>query len=174
MPEGHNGQSDQNLLNSDNQREVSWAQRVGNSAEKNVLEVMLDKDIRGPFVVSDVECARLRSKLGLDLRPGVNVEGVQVCPNGRGVILITLNNTVQAENYCRYDVIQVTDSGIRSVMVKPAGKREVVMSIRGIHPNTKDSLVLNYLTKFGTIPQTKVVYGMYKEGPLKGGGVAYC
>ena len=114
------------------------------------------------------DCATLLKKLGLDLRPGVHMEGVQVCPNGRGVILVTLKDDVQPENFCRYDVLQVTDTGIRSVLVKPGGKRDVVVTIKGLHPNTKDSTVLSYLTKFGTIPQAKVVYGFFGDGPLKG------
>ena len=60
------------------------------------------------------------------------------------------------------------DTGIRSVLVKPGGKRDVVVTIKGLHPNTKDSTVLSYLTKFGTIPQAKVVYGFFGDGPLKG------
>ena len=63
-------------------------------------------------------------KLGIDPRPGVHVEGAQICPNGRGVILITLKDDVAIEKFCRFDVFEVTSSGIRSVMVKPAGKRE--------------------------------------------------
>ena len=142
---------DENLPLSDD-RESSWAQRFGNSVaqmNKNILEVILEKDERGAFSVSDVDCARLLTKLGLDLRPGLQVEGVQLCPNGRGVILITLKDNVCIENFCRYDVIQVTSSGIRSVLVKPAGKRDVLVTIRGLHPNTKDSVVLRYLAKFG-------------------------
>ena len=80
----------------------------------------LVKDSGGAFVVSDSECARLLGKLGLDLRPGVHMEGVQVCPNGRGVILITLKDNIKPESFCRYDVLQVSDT------VKPGGKREVV------------------------------------------------
>ena len=71
------------------------------------------------------------------------------------------------ESFCRYDVLQLTDT-IRSVLVKPRGKRDVVMTLKGIHPNIKDSVILNYLTKFGTIPQAKVIYGLYPDGPLKG------
>ena len=171
MPEDHNGRREIDCESSD-QREESWAQRIGNSAEthmnKNILEVLLEKDNKGAFSVSDVECAKLLTKIGLDLRPGIHIEGVQVCPNGRGIILVTLRDSVPAENYSRYDVVEVTESGIRAIMIKPAGKKDVVMTLKGVHPNTKDSFVINYLTKFGTIPQTRVVYGTYKDGPLKG------
>ena len=162
---------DNESLPKSDERASSWAQRIGDSVaqiNKNILEVILEKDVKGAFSVSDVDCARLLTKLGLDLRPGLQVEGVQLCPNGRGVILITLKDSINIEQFCRYDVIQVTSSGIRSVLVKPAGKRDALITIRGIHPNTKDSTVLKYLAKFGKIPQPRVVYGRFNDGPLKG------
>ena len=90
----------------------SWAEMLGNSLpnslNKNILEVILEKDEKGPFVVSEVDCARLLHKLGLDQRPGVQVDGVQICPNGRGLILITLKDDVLIDDFCRYDVFEVT------------------------------------------------------------------
>ena len=150
----------------------SWAQLLGGSLpstlNKNILEVVLEKDQRGAFVVSQEDCARLMRKIGLDLHPGVHLECVQVCPNGRGVILITLKDSVKIEQFCRYDVIEVTNSGIRSTIIKPAQKKEVVVTIKGIHPNTRDNTVLEYLAKFGKIVTTKVVHGIFSEGPLEG------
>ena len=55
---------------------------------KIVLEIVLEKDFKGPFNVSESDCARVISKLGLDSRPGVQVEAIQICPNGRGSLLI--------------------------------------------------------------------------------------
>ena len=110
----------------------SWADVLGrslpHSMNKNVLEVVLEKDNRGSFMVSESDCANLIRRLGLDPRPGVHIEGVQICPTGKGVILITLKNTVKVENFCMHDVLEVTESGIRSTMVKPAGKKEVVIT----------------------------------------------
>ena len=68
----------------------------------------------------------------------------------------------------RYDVLEITEIGIRSTMVKPAGKKEVVVTVKGIHPNTRDSVVIDYLSKFGKVVTTKVVHGIYSSGPLKG------
>ena len=83
----------------------SWAKHVSdcvpNQLNRNILEVILEKDNRGPFNVSENECAKLMEKLGLDLRPGAEVEEVQLCPNGRGIILITLKDKVDIEKYCR-------------------------------------------------------------------------
>ena len=153
-------------------QQTSWAQLLGSSLpsnwEKNVLEIILQKDGPGAFVVSDEDCARLMKKLGLDQRPGVHVEAVQICPNGRGIILITLKKEVPIENYCRYDIIEVTASGTRAVLVKPAGKREIIVTMKGIHPNTRDDCVTDYISKFGRLVSTKAVHGVYRDGPLKG------
>ena len=150
----------------------SWAQVLGSTLptrlNRNVLEIVLDKDVKGAFNVSDHDCFRVLKKIGLDPIPGEQVEGVQICPNGRGVILVTLKDGVALDRFCRYDVFEVTNSGIRAVNVKPAGKREVVVTVRGLHPNTTDQGVLEYLNKFGRVVTTKVVYATFAEGPLKG------
>ena len=56
---------------SDNSRESS-AQRIENLVptrhNRNILEVSLEKDSGGAFIVSYSECARLLGKLGLDLQ----------------------------------------------------------------------------------------------------------
>ena len=150
----------------------TWAERLGSSLplglNKNVLEIVLEKDERGSFNVSDTDCARVMGKLGLDPRPDIHVESVQICPQGRGIILITLKKEIEIQRFCRYDVFMVTESGIRAVNVKPAGKRDVVINMKGIHPNTRDDSVIEYLAKYGKIVSTKVVYGVYLVGPLKG------
>ena len=150
----------------------SWAAVLGSSLpryeDKNVLEVVLEKDSRGGFIVSDSECLNLIRKLGLDTRPGIHIEGVQNCPNGRGVIYLSLKKEVDIGRYCRHEVFDVTANGIRAVNIKPAGKREVVVTIRGLHPNTRDNVVINYLSKFGEVTSSKVIHGVYSEGPLKG------
>ena len=150
----------------------SWASVLGSSliskSDKNVLEVVLEKDVRGAFIVKEQDCANMMRRMGLDQRPGVHVDEVQICPQGRGIIFITLNKEVELGRFCRHDVLDVTETGIRSVMVKPAGKRDVVVTIKGIHPNTREDVVLDYLRKFGKVCSTKVVYGVFSEGPLKG------
>ena len=150
----------------------SWAQMVGSSLpsswNKNILEVVLEKDERGPFNVSDTDCSQLLRRLGIDPRPGVQIQSVQICPTGRGVILITFKQGLNIDMFSRYDVFEVTKSGIRAVHVKPAGKRDVVVTIKGLHPNTRDDGVINYLSKYCKIVTNKVVYCTHGEGPLKG------
>ena len=150
----------------------SWAEMLGSNLpatlNKNILEIVLEKDERGSFNVGEIDCAKVMGKLGIDPRPGVHVEGVQICPNGRGVILITLKEGIPIDGFCRFDVLDITSSGIRSVMVKPSGKREVIAKFRGIHPNTRDNGVMDYLAEFAKVVSRKVVYGVFGEGPLRG------
>ena len=171
MPEDQNVSRDSSSKVSD-QREESWAQRLGNGIEphlnKNILEVILEKDFRGGFSLSDTECAKFLVKLGLDLRSGEQIEGLQVCPNGRGIVYITLKETIDPSKFYRFDVIEVSTSGIRATQVRQAGKRDVTVTIKGIHPNTRDDVVLEYLEKFGNLVTRRVVYGVFQEGPLKG------
>ena len=150
----------------------SWAALVERSmvkrSDKNILEVVLEKDVKGSFVVGDLDCAKFLRKIGLDMRPDGPVDGVQICPNGRGVLYITLKDHEDLNKYCRYDVLEITASGIRSVMVKPACKRDVVLTFKGIHPNTRDSDVFEYLEKYGSLVTKRVIYGVFADGPLKG------
>ena len=153
------------ILTDGNVVKKSWASVLGGSLpirdNNNVLEVTLEKDSRGSFIVTESDCFNLLRRLGLDPRPGIHVEGVQICPQGRGVIFITLKKEVNIARFCRYDVLEVTQSGIRSVLVKSAGKREVVVTARGIHPNTKETVVTVYLGKFGKVFTGKVVHGVF-------------
>ena len=151
---------------------MSWAQKVAGSLpsswNKNILEIVLEKDDRGAFNVSEIDCFHLLTKLGIDPRQGAMVESVQICPSGKGFILVTFKQGIALDHYSRYDVLEVTRTGIRAVHVKPAGKRDVVVTIKGLHPNTRDDGVINYLSKYGKVVSTKVVYGTFGEGPLKG------
>ena len=150
----------------------TWANVLGRcsvpAVDNNVLEVILEKDGRGPFLVSEQDCSNLLRRLGLDQRAGIQVTGVQICPSGRGVIYITLQKDIEIGRFCRYDVLEVTSTGVRAVLVKPAGKREVVVTLQGIHPNTRDEVVISYLNKFARVVTNKVIYGVFSEGPLKG------
>ena len=64
----------------------TWADILGSSLppswNKNILEIVLEKDGRGAFQVSEVDCARLFVKIGLVIAN--EVDAVQICSNGRG------------------------------------------------------------------------------------------
>ena len=77
------------------------------SLKKNVIEIILEKDSKGPFNVSVEECAKVIVKLGKDLKPGVHLESVQICPNGRDVIFLTFKKEIPIERFCSHEVILV-------------------------------------------------------------------
>ena len=64
---------------------------------------------------------------------------------------------VNLERFCKDEVIQVS-KGIRTSFIKPPGKREVIVSIKGIKYNTPDGVILEYLSKFGDIVSNEVIY----------------
>ena len=64
----------------------SWADILGsslpNSWNKNILELILEKEERGAFSVKEEEVAKILAKIGVSLEH--HVEAVQICPNGGG------------------------------------------------------------------------------------------
>ena len=42
----------------------------------NVLEIILEKDVRGPYSVSVDDIVKMMSKVGIDPKPGVHLEYV--------------------------------------------------------------------------------------------------
>ena len=149
----------------------SWASVLGSHApaksDQNVMELVLEKDTRGNFDATDEEVAKALNKLGVDLRPGVHIEGVQICPMGKNVIHVTLNKNVGIEKFCNKDLFEVKQ-GVIIAQIRASGQREVILTIKGLHPNTLDETVINYLRAMGTVEKTKVILDTYKDGPLAG------
>ena len=127
----------------------SWADVLGSSLpptwNKNILEVISDKDERGPFIVNQEDCAKVMNQIGLNIAS--QVEAVQICPNGRGVINITLKSHVLPENFMTFDILEVSGK-VRTVNVNPTGKREITFNVRGFHSNTQNQCVIGYFSKF--------------------------
>ena len=94
---------------------ISWASVLGRSVtaslDENILEVVLGKESRGGFSVSDNDCLNLLRRLGIDTRPGSQLEEVQICPNGRGIIFLTFKKNIEIARFCRHDVLDVTSTG---------------------------------------------------------------
>ena len=54
-------------------------------------------------------------------------------------------------------------------MIRPAGRRDVTVTVSGLDFNTPDNLVCDYIRKFGgTILNVNVIYCKFSEGPFKG------
>ena len=132
---------------------------------KNVIEIVLEKDSRGAFSASDNETSRVLQKLGMDIQ--THAEMVQICPLGRNIIQVTLKQDVDMSRFYNKEVFEVKP-GMRVSQVRSAGQREVTLLIKGLHPQTSDAMVIKYLKCMAKVEKTKVILDTYSEGPLKG------
>ena len=66
-------------------------------------------------------------------------------------------DSVQLEQFCPEGSIKVAD-GAKTGLIKPMDCRKVEVKISGLHFNTPDSLVVEYINKHGTVVNTKVIY----------------
>ena len=133
--------------------------------DKNVMEIILEKDVKGAFNATDTEAAKVLQKLGVDVSN--QVEMVQICPLGKNIIQVTLKEGVNMDRFIGKEAVEVK-SGMRVSHVRSAGQREVTLHVRGLHPQTPDSKVFDYLRCMGKVQRTKVILDVYNEGPLKG------
>ena len=74
---------------------------------------------------------------------------------------------ISLDRFCKDVGIRVTDDVITGI-IRPAGKKDVTVSIVGLDFNTPDSFVTDYLSKFGTVLNITVVYSKFESGPFKG------
>ena len=150
---------------------ASWASLLGDSLptrnDKNVMEIVLEQDFKGMYNASEEEVAKVLQKLGADLRPGVHIEGVQICPLGKNVIQVTLNKNVDMSRFYNKDVLEIKEGG-RISQIRQSGKREVILTIKVLHPNALDDTVFKYLCCLKKVEKKKVILDTYKEGPLCG------
>ena len=100
----------------------SWADILGSSLphswNKNILELILEKEERGAFLVNEEDVAKILGKIGISLEH--HVEAVQICPNGRGVIYVTLKANISVDDFICHDVLEVNRAGVKVVNVKAA------------------------------------------------------
>ena len=50
-------------------------------------------------------------------------------------------------------------------MIRPAGKKDVTVTVCGLDFNTPDSFVIDYLNKFGVVMTSEVIYSKFDKGP---------
>ena len=70
--------------------------------------------------------------------------------------------------FCKAEAI-IIGKGIVTGQIRPAIRKDVSLTVSGLDFNTADSLIFEYIQKFGaTIVSNNVVYSKYNEGPFKG------
>ena len=137
---------------------VTWDNRL----KRNVLEITLEKE-EDSFVDLGAEAIfRLFKTLGINTEK--DVEGYFQKSKSIHVWLI---NGIPLDKFCKSESIRVTNK-IKTGFIRPAGKKEVMVTLSGLEFNTPDTFVMEYLGKFGTVVTSSVIYDKYKEGPFKG------
>ena len=136
--------------------------------KRNVLEITLEKTMKEAEIVLDQQCvARLCRSIGLDIDS--QVEGYQTLFNsGKNMISLWVMKGINLERFCREENINV-GKGVVTGMIRPAGRKDVTVTICGLDFNTPDNLICDYIRKFGgTILNVNVIYSKFTEGPFKG------
>lgn len=143
---------------------VNYDQRL----KRNVLEVVLERIDRDAEMVLDEQCvARLLRSIGMDVE--TQVEGYQIHHHGRSsMISVWAMKGLNLERFCKEEGITVT-KGIMTGRIRHAGRKDVTVTISGLDFNTPDTLILEYIKKFGgIIISNNVIYSKFNEGLFKG------
>ena len=156
------------------QRTGSYADRLKTNInfdqrlKRNILEIHLEKTEKDAEILIDQNCvARVCSSIGIDVIS--QVQGYQVQYSGiTSKISVWAAQGVNLEKFCRMEGINVS-KGVRTGMIRPAGRTDVTVSVSGLDFNTPDSLMFEYIQKFGgVLINNSVIYSKFTEGPFKG------
>ena len=141
--------------------------RFDQRLKRNVLEITLEKtSIEADAEVSQEAIAKVFKTLGINIE--TEVEGSQVHFKGMtSVISVWMKAGVNIERFCKDISIKVSN-GVMTGMIRPAGKKDVTVSIVGLDFNTPDSFVMDYVNKFGIVINNTVIYSKNESGPLRG------
>ena len=130
---------------------------------KNLLEVRLEKQEGSRFSLLQEETENLLKRLNIH---SSHLLGVSACPEGRPVVLITLHPSVDITKFLFRNESYMVKEGVRTTSIRPEGKKEKMIKITGLHPNTKDQAVVKYLTAHATVsPNPKVIHHVFPGDP---------
>ena len=130
---------------------------------KNILEVRLERQEGSTFNLTMGETENLLRRLNID---GSHVIGASACQEGRPVVLITLHPSVDITRFLYRNESYVVKEGVRTTIIRPEGKKEKVVKITGLHPNTKDQAVVKYLAAHGTVSTVdKIIHHVFPGEP---------
>ena len=130
---------------------------------KNVLEVRLERQQGASFRLSQLEIETLLVRLGID---GSHFVGVSACPEGKPIVLITLHPSVDINKFLYKNESYVVKDGVRTTSIRPAGKKDLLITVSGLHPNTRDQAVVRYLEAHGKVNRTeKIIHHVFPGEP---------
>ena len=89
---------------------------------KNLLEIRLERNTTDvSFNLNQEELDYLLSMLGMN---SSHFTAVSCCPEGKGVVYVTLDPKIKIERFLKRNECFVIKDGIRTGVIRPAGKKE--------------------------------------------------
>ena len=130
---------------------------------KNILEIRLEKQAGATFNLTMMEAENLCKRLNID---STHVLGCSACPEGRPVVLITLHPSTDITRFLYRNESYIVKEGVRTTTIRPEGRKDKVIKITGLHPNTKDQAVVKYLSAHGVVStKDKVIHHVFPGQP---------
>ena len=102
----------------------------------------------------------LLKRLGMN---DTHFQGVSSCPEGKPVVLITLKPSFAISQFLHRNESHVVKEGLRTTTIREAGKKDVNVTVSGLHPNTKDQAVIRYLSAHGKVSQKRLCILFFLE-----------
>lgn len=145
--------------------------RYDQKLKRNVLEISMTKENSREAISINTELVfRILNSIKMDTSntPSREYHGHYVRYGKTPTIVVLCKQHVNLEKFCRNENIQISAT-LRVSNIRPANRREVVVTVVGLDWCTPDTLVHEYLSKFGTKIKDDVIYCKYDNGPLRGG-----
>ena len=142
--------------------------RFDQRLKRNVLDIEVEKkDVKDEMFLEQDVVAKLLKNLGMDI--DTDVDGYQVTYGGKfGKIAVLCKAEIDLEKFCRQECYEVC-RGVMTKNIRPSGRKDVTVTVSGLDFNTPDTLVQEYITKFGgKLVSNNVIYARHGEGPFKG------
>ena len=135
--------------------------------DRNVLIVFIEKKSQEDVLyLNGDQVSNVCALIGLSVT--CDTQGYQAQYGRKGITLsvwckpgVSLERLVTEEPRVFTDQLTITS-------VRPAVRREVSVLVTGLHFNTPDTQVKEYLESFGAKVSGEPVYSVHKEGPWKG------
>ena len=142
--------------------------RFDQRLNRNVLDIEVEKmDVRDEMFLTQEVIAKLLKSIGMYIES--QVEGYQVSYGGKSAkISVLCKDGIELERFCRQECFEVC-KGVMTKNIRPSGRRDITVTVSGLDFNTPDTLVQDYISKFGGVLISKnVIYARHGEGPFKG------
>ena len=130
---------------------------------KNILEVRLEKQPGASFNLTMLEAENLCKRLNID---SSHLLGVSACPEGRPVVFITLHPSTDITKFMYKNESYIVKEGVRTTTIRQEGKKDKVVKITGLHPNTRDQAVVKYLCAHGVLStKERIIHHVFPGEP---------